>query len=158
VLPAASKVRFEPGALLVLAQVPSPQLRAAMIEPRLRDPVQKEKAEAEDKIMKKVLLEQDTYFRSLGLDPSQVYSSMDAWIHAMHQIRLRSPGTGTIGLVPDSNFLNHCMGFSQVQWPSPTVEDSRKLAHRGATPLAAMVDGKIYYEGTPISSKSFSCK
>ncbi len=57
-----------------------------MIEPRLRDPVQKEKAEAEDKIMKKVLLEQDTYFRSLGLDPSQVYSSMDVWIYAMHQI------------------------------------------------------------------------
>jgi hypothetical protein len=129
-----------------------------MIEPRLRDPVQREKAEAEDKVMKKVLLEQDTYFRSLGLDPSQVYSSMNVWLHAMHQIRLRSPGTKTVGFVPDSNFLSRCMGFSQVQWPSPTIEDSRKLAHQGATPLAAMVDGKIYYEGNLISPKSFSCK
>lgn len=159
-LPASPKVTFENDAVILFAQMPSPQLYAIEQARASRPgtgPEDRDRIGLEQATLRRVLVAQDAYFRAIGVDPSRMYRTMDVWMDVNRAVRAAGRGGQVIGLVPDLHFLQRCLGLDNIAWRRLSVADSVRLAHIGRTPLAVMVDGDVYYEGTKVSSQRIAC-
>jgi hypothetical protein len=159
-LPASPRVTFEKDAVIVFAQMPSPQLHAIELARASQpgtSPEDRDRFGREQATLRRVLVAQDAFYRAIGVDPSRMYRTMDVWM----DVNRAAPAAGRpgqmIGLVPDLHFLQRCLGLNNIGWRPLSVEDSVRLAHIGRTPLAVMVDGDAYYEGTKVSSQRIAC-
>lgn len=159
-LPASPRVSFENGAVILFAQMPSPQLyaigqaRAAQPGTSAED---RARIDGEQATLRRVLVAQDGFYRAIGVDPSRMYRTMDAWMDLNRAARAAGRGGQPIGLMPDLDFLQRCLGLNNIGWRRLSIEDSVRLAHIGRSPLAVMVDGETYYEGTKLSSQRIRC-
>jgi len=148
------------GAFFLLTQMPSPQLSATILA-RSRDNAlpenERQRMTQMSSTVIQLLASQDSYYRALGADPARIYVAMDVLEHISRQLRAAGKPTNPLGFVPDAAFLRQCFGIAQVDMPTFTADDSRRLAHAGRVPLAFLISDVPYYEGERLSPLSFSC-
>ena len=159
-LPASPRVTFENDAVILFAQMPSPQLHAIELARASQpgtSPEDRERIAREQATLTRVLVAQDAFYRAIGIDPSRMYRTMDVWLDVNRTARAAGRSSQMIGLVPDLPFLQRCLGLNNIGWRRLSMDDSVRLAHIGRTPLAVMVDGDVYYEGTKVSSQRIAC-
>lgn len=159
-LPAAHRVTFEKGAVLFFVEMPSPRIysneayTASMQEltPQQRDIFTQRQAN-----FKKLLLEQDQFYRSMGFEPGRLYRTVDIWAQVNKALGRGTKDAQKVGIVPDQRFLEQCLKWKTIEWRSLSPQDSVALAHLGKTPLAAIVDGEVYYEGAKVPMERIEC-
>lgn len=160
IAPAARRLVVPPGALLVMTQMPSPQL-LAMLEAQLRYPglpdAERARLNEAAPVLRRLVAAQDGYYRMLGADPSRAYLTMDVLRHIVRQVQAAGRPVRALGFVPDALFLRQCFDIQALEMPTFTAEDSRRLAHAGASPVAFLIGGEPYFEGDRLSPLSVSC-
>lgn len=108
------------------------------------------------KIMNDAIARQNAYFNDMKVNPDRVYAAANS-IYVMKAALAAAGRADSPSLVPDASYLHDCLSIASVEMPDFTVSDSAKLAHMGKSPIAFLIDGNIYYEGTKIATFRPSC-
>lgn len=160
VMPAAHRVTFEKDAIPIFAQMPSSQmysgLAAKVGSANLTEDDRQELAN-ELSVLKRLLVEQDQFYRRIGVDPSRMYRTMDIWTEVNLHLRRSNSAQKRVAIVPDSSFLQRCLRLPNVEWRSLTRDDSKLLANMGKTPLAVTINGEVYFDGLKIPMSRIEC-
>lgn len=160
VAPAAAHVIIPPDTFFILSAMPSPQFNemiAARSEDMTRPESERQQQAELSAAMNDLLVRQDGYYRSLGVDPSRAYVIVGVLASINRQVQTAGKGAGNILLMPDAALLHQCFGIAQVDMPVFTAADSRRLAHAGRTPLAFLIGGVPHYEGERLAPLPISC-
>jgi hypothetical protein len=100
---------------------------------------------------------QASYFRELGVEPDNGYAIGETALVVKAALATAGKPDQPL-IVPDANYLRKCLGISSVEMPDYSIADSSALAHVSQhTPLAFLIDGKIYYEGKEVATFAPTC-
>ena len=161
-LPAARRVVLEEGALILLHQFASPLLRQVGSEELRRhgrvDPGEQSRWERWDAEMQRVIEAQNLFYADIGIDPARMNLIMEVWVELQGRARAAGKlGSGNIAFAPDRAFLRDCLGFANGAWRDFTVADSNVSARVAATPVAFLIEGRLYFEGDELPGLAFTC-
>ncbi len=164
IAPAATKLTIAPGGMVAFHQMPSPLYRYVVTELLKRDPTfgEEERAkrlEALDATLDRIMAKQEAFYRSINIDPRNVFRTTQIQVDLVAALKSRgfAVNVAKLSFVPDRDFLNRCLGYSGTPWKQYTPPDSLKYAALNGWMVAFIIDGKMYYEGKVISTKSYSC-
>lgn len=161
VIPAASRVTFEGDAVPLFGQMVSPQWFTLLGQQESQPGLSEEERARSSQlraVMRRLLVDQDRFFRAIGADPTRIYRLMNIWMETNRILRASERTTENVGIVPDLRFFEQCLGLTNMDWRALTVADSARLAHIGRTPLAFVVGGKLYYEGVEVPMDGLECE
>lgn len=164
IAPAATNLTIAPGGLVAFHQMPSPLYRYIITELLKRDSSLDEadlakRLMALNATMDRVMTKQQAFYRSINIDPRNVYQTTQIQIDLRSALKSRGAAVNlsTLSFVPDRDFVIDCLGYSGTAWKSYTPQDSINYASQNGRPFAFIIEGKIYYNGEVISAKSYSC-
>lgn len=145
--PAAERLVASRGSLLVFFPILTAQRQMAAQAAGTTD----------EKKFQDLFERQASYFRELGVDPDKAYAIGETALTV--KAALAETGRSDQPLiVPDADYFRKCLGIGSVEMPDYTVADSSALAHVSQhTPIAFLIDGKIYYEGKALANYDPSC-
>lgn len=164
IAPAATSLTIAPGGMVAFHQMPSPLFRYLVTEQLKRDPTfgEEERAkrlEALDATLDRIMTKQEAFYRSINIDPRNVFRATQIQVDLIAALKSRgfTVNVAKLSFVPDRDFLTRCLGYSGTAWKQYTPQDSLKYAALNGRMMAFIIDGKMYYEGKVISTKSYGC-
>lgn len=164
IAPAATTLTITPSGLVAFHQMPSPLYRYMITEGLKRasslDEVERAKRlEALNATLDRIMTRQEAFYRSINIDPRNVFRTTQIQVELAAALKSRGVTVdfATLSFVPDRDFVNRCLGYSGAAWKQYTVQDSINFAAIPGTQFAFIIDGKLYYDGQVISTKSYSC-
>jgi len=137
--PAARHLVVPKGSFLVFSPISSPDDYSREVN------VSAIKAEA----IRWSLERQNAYFRKLNLDPNRIYAVGQA-ISDMQSALTVAGKTDQPSIVLDAAYLRDCLGVSSVEIPEFNTSESKAFAHVLKRPIAFLINGEIFYEGTEV--------
>ncbi|MFA7261766.1 MAG: hypothetical protein WC068_01980 [Caulobacter sp.] len=164
IAPAATSLTIAPSGRVAFHAMPSPLFRYIVTEQLKRDSSLDEverakRLEALDVTLDRIMTKQEAFYRSINIDPRNVFRTTQIQVDLVTALKSRgiAVNNATLSFVPDRDFVNRCLGYSGTAWKQYTVQDSINFAALPGTQIAFIIDGKIYYEGKVISTKSYGC-
>ncbi len=104
-----------------------------------------------------LLERQAAYFREIDVDPDKAYGIGETALVVKAAMAAAGRADQPL-IVPDPDYLRKCLGISSIEMPDYTIADSSALAHISQhTPIAFLIDGKIYYEGKEVATFDPPC-
>lgn len=164
IAPAATKLTIAPNGLVAFHQMPSPLYRYIVTELLKResslDEVERAKRlETLNAMLDRIMTKQEAFYRSISIDPRNVFRTTQIQVDLVAALKSRgfAVNVDMLFFVPDRDFVTSCLGYGGTAWKQYTPEDSLKYAAMNGMMWAFIIDGKIYYEGKVISTKSYGC-
>ena len=164
IAPAATTLTIAPSGLVAFHQMPSPLFRYIVTEQLKRDSSLDEadrakRLQALNATLDRVMTKQEAFYRSINIDPRNVFRTTQIQVDLVAALKSRGVAfnLATLSFVPDRDFVTRCLGYSGAAWKQYTIQDSINFAAIPGTQLAFIIDGKLYYDGKMIGTKSYSC-
>lgn len=164
IAPAATSLTIAPSGLVAFHQMPSPLYRYIVTELLKRDSSldeadREKRLQALNVTMDRVMTKQEAFYRSINIDPRNVFRTTQIQVDLVAALKSRGVAfnLATLLFVTDRDFVTSCLGYSGTAWKQYTVQDSINFAAIPGTQIAFIIDGKMYYDGKVISTKSYGC-
>lgn len=147
VAPAAKRLVAAKGSLLVFFPILTAQRQMAA----------QAAGTADEKKFQDLFERQAGYFRELNVDPDKAYAIGETALIVKAALAATGKQDQPL-IVADASYFQKCLDIGSVEMPDYTVADSSALAHVSQhTPIAFLIDGKIYYEGKAVANYDPTC-
>jgi hypothetical protein len=157
-LPAARTVILDGDSIILMHQFASP-LMARLIARGLEighfDPARRQRWEARQLEVTRLIEAQGPFYRSLGLDPERMNRIMIVYADLSRRVTPMNLGDD-VPFVPDADFLRDCLGLTNGPWRSHTASDSEET-RIGGLPVGYLIGGQLYFGGRALPGPSFAC-